>query len=99
MLIANTPDSLHPGLYLPYAQFKAVCIVHNETTTGVTSDIAAMRAAMDAANHPALLLVDGVSSIGRCRLEGQECTHKCTWTQRVTDTHKCTAAQKAKQTH
>ena len=41
-----------------------VCVVHNETTTGVTSDIGAVRKAMDAANHPALLLVDGVSSIG-----------------------------------
>lgn len=38
--------------------------MHNETTTGVTSDIAGCRKAMDAANHPALLLVDGVSSIG-----------------------------------
>ena len=39
-------------------------MVHNETTTGVTSDIKGVRAAMDAADHPALLLVDGVSSIG-----------------------------------
>ena len=45
---------------------KAVMIVHNETTTGVTSDIGACRAAMDTAGHPALLLVDGVSSIGAC---------------------------------
>jgi len=45
-------------------KIKAVCLVHNETTTGVTSDIGASRKAMDAANHPALLLVDGVSSIG-----------------------------------
>jgi selenocysteine lyase/cysteine desulfurase len=45
-------------------KIKAVCVVHNETTTGVTSDIKGLRAAMDAANHPALLLVDGVSSIG-----------------------------------
>ncbi|KAG2490049.1 hypothetical protein HYH03_011514 [Edaphochlamys debaryana] len=45
-------------------KIKAVCVVHNETTTGVTSDIAGCRKAMDAANHPALLLVDGVSSIG-----------------------------------
>lgn len=45
-------------------KFKAVCVVHNETTTGVASDIGAVRAAMDAAGHPALLLVDGVSSIG-----------------------------------
>jgi alanine-glyoxylate transaminase/serine-glyoxylate transaminase/serine-pyruvate transaminase len=43
---------------------KAVLATHNETATGVVSDIAAIRAAMDAAGHPALLLVDGVSSIG-----------------------------------
>jgi alanine-glyoxylate transaminase / serine-glyoxylate transaminase / serine-pyruvate transaminase len=45
-------------------RIKAVAVVHNETTTGVTSDIAGVRAAMDDASHPALLLVDGVSSIG-----------------------------------
>jgi len=45
-------------------KIKAVCVVHNETTTGVTSDVAGCRQAMDSANHPALLLVDGVSSIG-----------------------------------
>jgi alanine-glyoxylate transaminase / serine-glyoxylate transaminase / serine-pyruvate transaminase len=43
---------------------KAVLVCHNETATGVTSDIAAMRKALDAAGHPALLCVDGVSSIG-----------------------------------
>lgn len=43
---------------------KAVCVVHNETATGVTSDIAAVRIAMDAAAHPALLLVDTISSLG-----------------------------------
>ena len=43
---------------------KAVLVVHNETTTGVTSDIGAVRAAINAANHHALLLVDGVSSVG-----------------------------------
>jgi alanine-glyoxylate transaminase/serine-glyoxylate transaminase/serine-pyruvate transaminase len=37
---------------------KAVCVVHNETSTGVTSNIAAVRRAIDAAGHPALLLVD-----------------------------------------
>jgi alanine-glyoxylate transaminase/serine-glyoxylate transaminase/serine-pyruvate transaminase len=37
--------------------------VHNETSTGVTSDIAAVRRAIDAARHPALLYVDGVSSV------------------------------------
>ena len=45
-------------------RFRAVLVVHNETATGVTSDIAAVRAAMDSAGHPALLFVDGVSSIG-----------------------------------
>lgn len=45
-------------------KIKAVCVVHNETTTGVTSDIPEVRKTMDAASHPALLLVDGVSSIG-----------------------------------
>src|SRR3546814_2961333 len=39
-------------------------VVHNETATGVTSDVAAVRRAIDAARHPALLYVDGVSSIG-----------------------------------
>ncbi|MCF6273611.1 MAG: aminotransferase class V-fold PLP-dependent enzyme [Rhodobacteraceae bacterium] len=45
-------------------EIKAVLATHNETATGVVSDIAAVRGAMDAASHPALLLVDGVSSIG-----------------------------------
>jgi alanine-glyoxylate transaminase/serine-glyoxylate transaminase/serine-pyruvate transaminase len=44
--------------------FKAVCVVHNETSTAVTSDIAAVRRAIDAAGHPALLLVDTISSLG-----------------------------------
>jgi alanine-glyoxylate transaminase/serine-glyoxylate transaminase/serine-pyruvate transaminase len=43
---------------------KAVLATHNETATGVVSDIAAVRAAMDQSGHPALLMVDGVSSIG-----------------------------------
>ncbi|MGV3656255.1 MAG: pyridoxal-phosphate-dependent aminotransferase family protein [Noviherbaspirillum sp.] len=42
---------------------KAVCVVHNETSTGVTSDIAAVRRAIDAAGHPALLLVDSISGL------------------------------------
>ncbi|MBI5721827.1 MAG: aminotransferase class V-fold PLP-dependent enzyme [Burkholderiales bacterium] len=42
---------------------KAVCVVHNETSTGVTSDIAAVRNAIDAAGHPALLLVDTISGL------------------------------------
>lgn len=44
-------------------QFKALLIVHNETSTGVTSNVAAVRAAMDRAKHGALLLVDTVSSL------------------------------------
>jgi alanine-glyoxylate transaminase/serine-glyoxylate transaminase/serine-pyruvate transaminase len=43
---------------------KAVLVVHNETATGVTNDVAGLREAMDEAKHPALLMVDGVSSIG-----------------------------------
>ena len=45
-------------------KIKAVCVVHNETSTGVTSDIAAVRKAIDAAGHPALLLVDSISGLG-----------------------------------
>ena len=42
---------------------RAVCVVHNETSTGVTSDTAAVRQAIDAAGHPALLLVDTISGL------------------------------------
>lgn len=45
-------------------KIKAVFVTHNETATGVTSDVAAVRAALDSAFHDALLFVDGVSSIG-----------------------------------
>jgi alanine-glyoxylate transaminase/serine-glyoxylate transaminase/serine-pyruvate transaminase len=44
-------------------EIKAVLATHNETATGVRSDIGAVRRAVDAAGHPALLFVDGVSSI------------------------------------
>ncbi|HVC61397.1 MAG TPA: aminotransferase class V-fold PLP-dependent enzyme [Acetobacteraceae bacterium] len=44
-------------------RIKAVCVVHNETSTGCTSRIDEVRAAMDAAKHPALLLVDTISSL------------------------------------
>jgi len=43
---------------------KAVCVVHNETSTGVTSRIPLVREAMDAVDHPALLMVDTISSLG-----------------------------------
>jgi alanine-glyoxylate transaminase/serine-glyoxylate transaminase/serine-pyruvate transaminase len=42
---------------------KAVLVVHNETSTGVVNDIAALRRAIDAVQHPALLLVDTISSL------------------------------------
>ncbi len=44
--------------------YAAVLVVHNETSTGVTSSVRAVRDAMDAVGHPALLLVDTVSSLG-----------------------------------
>ena len=44
-------------------EIKVVLATHNETATGVRSDIAAVRSALDAADHPAMLYVDGVSSI------------------------------------
>jgi alanine-glyoxylate transaminase/serine-glyoxylate transaminase/serine-pyruvate transaminase len=45
-------------------EIKAVCIVHNETSTAVTTPIPPVRAAIDAAQHPALLMVDTISSLG-----------------------------------
>lgn len=44
-------------------RIKAVCVVHNETSTGVTSDIARVRKAIDDTRHPALLMVDTISSL------------------------------------
>jgi alanine-glyoxylate transaminase/serine-glyoxylate transaminase/serine-pyruvate transaminase len=44
-------------------KIKAVLFTHNETATGVTSDVAGMRKALNETGHPALLMVDGVSSI------------------------------------
>jgi alanine-glyoxylate transaminase/serine-glyoxylate transaminase/serine-pyruvate transaminase len=44
-------------------RIKAVLVTQNETATGVTSDVPALRAAMDAAKHPALLMVDSVSAL------------------------------------
>ncbi len=58
------PDKIEEVLRADKAHaIKAVLVVHNETATGVSSDIAAVRKAMDAAGHPAMLYVDGVSSI------------------------------------
>src|SRR5690348_3122869 len=57
------PDRIEEALRADTAhEIKGVLVVHNETATGVTSDISAVRQAIDAAEHPALLYVDGVSS-------------------------------------
>ena len=50
-------------------RIKAVCVVHNETSTGVTSNIAAVRKAIDAAGHPALLVVDSISGLASAPYE------------------------------
>src|SRR5882724_494368 len=47
----------------PAHAIKAVCVVHNETSTGVVSNIAAVRAAIDRAGHPALYMADTISSL------------------------------------
>jgi alanine-glyoxylate transaminase/serine-glyoxylate transaminase/serine-pyruvate transaminase len=44
-------------------RIRAVAVVHNETSTGIASNVAAVRKAMDRAGHPALLLVDTISSL------------------------------------
>ena len=53
-------------------KIKAVCVVHNETSTGVTSDIASVRKAIDAAGHPALLMVDSISGLASADLRHDE---------------------------
>ncbi len=53
-------------------QIRAVLCVHNETSTGVTTDLAAIRDALDRADHPALLLVDAVSSLGSIEMRMDE---------------------------
>ncbi|HVZ42803.1 MAG TPA: aminotransferase class V-fold PLP-dependent enzyme [Ramlibacter sp.] len=51
---------------------KAVCVVHNETSTGATSDILAVRRAIDAAKHPALLMVDSISGLASAEYRHDE---------------------------
>ncbi|WP_374669103.1 alanine--glyoxylate aminotransferase family protein [Ramlibacter sp.] len=51
---------------------KAVCVVHNETSTGATSNILAVRRAIDAAKHPALLLVDSISGLASAEYRHDE---------------------------
>ncbi|MGE6734922.1 pyridoxal-phosphate-dependent aminotransferase family protein, partial [Streptomyces sp. NPDC059900] len=60
-----SPEAIADHLAADSARtIKAVCVVHNETSTGVTSRISEIRQAMDATGHPALLLVDTISSLG-----------------------------------
>ena len=56
----------------PEKKIKAVCVVHNETSTGALSDIAAVRKAIDVAGHPALLLVDSISGLACADLRHDE---------------------------
>lgn len=61
---ATPPDAIGDALRADKAgAIRAVLMVHNETSTGVTSDVGAVRAAIDAVGHGALLMVDGVSSV------------------------------------
>ena len=65
-----SPEEIEARLSADSAHtIKAVMVVHNETSTGVTSRIAQIREAMDRAGHPALLLVDTISSLGSIAYE------------------------------
>jgi alanine-glyoxylate transaminase/serine-glyoxylate transaminase/serine-pyruvate transaminase len=67
------PDHLHDRLARDRDHHvKALLVVHNETSTGVTTRLADVRRAIDAAQHPALLLVDAVSSLGSIDLRHDE---------------------------
>ena len=58
------PDAVEAALAADTARaIKAVCVVHNETSTGVTSRVHAVRRAIDNARHPALFMVDTISSL------------------------------------
>ncbi len=62
---APPPDQLRDALTADADRMiAAVLVVHNETSTGVTADLPAIRAAIEDAGHPALLMSDGVSAIG-----------------------------------
>ncbi|MBV9405262.1 MAG: aminotransferase class V-fold PLP-dependent enzyme [Acidobacteriaceae bacterium] len=62
--VGADPDAIEARLREDKQHFlKAVCIVHNETSTGCVSSVPAVRRAIDAAQHPALLIVDTVSSL------------------------------------
>ena len=58
------PDQIEAYLAEDHShQIKAVCVVHNETSTGSVSPVAAVRKAIDAASHPALFMVDTISGL------------------------------------
>ena len=50
-------------------RIKAVFVVHSETSTSCMTDVGAVRHAMDRTNHPAMLMVDAISSLGCCRFQ------------------------------
>ena len=59
-----SPEAIHEALKADTGhEIKAVCVVHNETSTGCTSRIADVRKAIDDAGHPALLMVDSISGL------------------------------------
>ena len=67
---AVDPDAVEGALRADnQAEIKAVLVVHVDTATSVKNDIEAIRAAIDAANHPALLMVDCIASLGCDRYE------------------------------
>lgn len=67
------PDALEARLHQDGEhRIRALLVVHNETSTGVTSRLPAIRRAIDRVNHPALLLVDAVSSLGSIDLRHDE---------------------------
>lgn len=70
---AAEPDAIEAYLRADKGhEIKAVCVVHNETSTGCTSRIAEVRAAINAAGHPALLLVDTISGLGSMEFKHDE---------------------------
>ena len=59
-----SPEAIHDALKADTGhEIKAVCVVHNETSTGCTSRIADVRKAIDDAGHPALLMLDSISGL------------------------------------
>ena len=81
-VVSTKPDMRHPTDPAEIAdilaadtghRIRSVCIVHTETSTGAVTDLAAMRAAIDAAGHPALFVVDGVCSLGIEPLRMRDC--------------------------